>query len=188
MQTVNCRLQTGYKIQTADWVQNAEWQENYFLLQKVVTFDFNLPTVSRNYLINKMFAFLGNVLSCLSRNIHFKLSDKEQSILYTVLHVSFHSVLTSSAKSLYYKSRQTTLCVWLYVTYASGYAVWSHTFSVICPQSSFIFQRAERGKRAEAWAGKRERGAEVDPPRSCLRTLSSFRVLKNRRRLGTSQT
>ena len=40
-----------------------------------------------------MFAFLGNVLSCLSRNIHFKWSGKEQSILKAILHVSFHSGL-----------------------------------------------------------------------------------------------
>ena len=63
-----------------------------------------------------MFAFLGNILNCLSRNIHFKWSGKEQSILNIILHVSFHSVLIAVLQM----QADHPLCLRLRDAYASG--------------------------------------------------------------------
>ena len=54
------------------------------------------------------------------------------------------------------------------------------------PQSSSIFQHAERGKRAKAWPRRINLCSPLSFTRSCLRALSSFRALKNKRRLGTN--
>ena len=107
------RVVGQYTMLTADRVNNADCRlsTNCRLTRKTGVFFtsetcqhsiYNVPIVtllSRNYLTT----FLGNVLSFLSCNVHYKWSNKEfiQFILSTVL--SFHRALTSSSRSLYYK-------------------------------------------------------------------------------------
>ena len=71
-----------YKTQTAHTVQNADWQKLFLCQKRVYIRFYNLPILSRNHLT--IFAFLGNVFSFLSWNVHLNEVKKN----------SFNSYLT----------------------------------------------------------------------------------------------